>query len=170
MNIIKFSPFPVFVLLIMLSSCGANKGSGKVQTQAMDTSDVVIPKVSTQGGLDIFLAMFEKAVLSKDARRIMMFMDKTYRTEQHDSIMKGNTDRFLNAFFSGERLDNRVKHKTDYRQITSVKHISTTVAGSYQHVLYHIGTEGMVLAVSWVVMNRYENGTIIYGLYGPVES
>src|SRR5688572_4882305 len=55
--------------------------------------------------LDSFIVSFQQAVLAGDKAKLMELMDPDYKKVQHDKFHGGNTDRFLNELFCGNKVD-----------------------------------------------------------------
>lgn len=155
------------LIILLLNACKTGKSAEKSGAAVADTSALSARLASgVQNNIDVFLAGFELAVLSHDAKRIMPFMDKDYRTQQHDSLMQKNTALFLNRFFSGYTAGN-VYRELDYTKITNLRKTDLQYTGNYYTVTYTLESGSVHVSTSWVVLVSLRGPYLVYGLYGP---
>lgn len=175
--------FPLSVLLFsvfQLSSCKSTKPSSKPELSDSAKLEafkaIVIPNslpVNEPGlSLDEFLNRFEAVVLKHDYNKVLTFLDKNYKVAQHDSFCKGNTELFVNRFFSNGVLNSKEEPIMLFKNITGLAKgeskydaVSKTVVIKYKvsdGVFYH--------PVIWTILTKLNsNGKIEYGLYGIVN-
>lgn len=156
-----------FVLTV--SSCGSAKTT--VETPAVtvkaDTAGTAKQLTTGFASLDDFLTGFENATLSHNSSLILGFLNKEYKEEQYEKLLKRHTDSFLNKFYS----DNKVTkdgYVINYKKITGIKRGATSMVSGYWTVNYVISMGKENVDVTYTVMTRYTYGTMRFSLYGPV--
>jgi len=158
----------VYVLLVgvlMLGACHTKKAAEKTPNPTVQKKDT--NAVKQLAGVEEFLQKFEQATLLHNKTLLLDLMDKDYKVEQHDKVLKGNTDQFLNQFYCGYRTDGQGYRCQKYMEITSMKRVELLPNDANYTVTYHVFTKDIAVNISWLVMVKKQGRTVTYGLYGP---
>ncbi len=158
------------VMAIALNAC-KSKGSAtstSASTAQTTTVDTSVKQTSTNiSELDDFLASFEKATLSHNSSEILRHLDKDYKKEQYEKLLKNNTDSFLNKFYS----DNQTKgdgFKIPFKKITKITRLGTTLMSGYFTVNYKVEAGSDAVTLTLAIITKLDKGVVRYALYGPV--
>lgn len=171
----RIQAFILITAVIAIQACGGKKKSATTE-QKVDSATippVPNPRASNMAGLgfDEFLQNFEKAALSHDPLQLMQFMNKDYKTEQHDKFLAGNTDKFFSVFFSGEQKNADGGPLINYKKISSLEKVSTTMLSTKDvSVTYKVKAEGLVATPVWVIMSSLnKEGKVAFSFYGKIN-
>ncbi len=144
---IRFITFLISATII--TSCASSKKT---------VSDVV--------RIDSFLTKFEKAVLQNDTQALMEMMDADYRKEQHDEMLGGRTDLFLDELFCGNRIDESEFKCFKLKEIVSIqrKKVEETELG--HTVKYTLANSYMEITTELLVLKKFVDGRSVFGIEG----
>jgi hypothetical protein len=163
-----------------MSSCQSTKSSSKVElsdsAKLAAFQSIVIPNslpVNEPGlSLDEFLSRFEAVVLKHDYNKVLTFLEPNYKIAQHDSFCQGNTEKFINRFFSNGVLNSEEEPIMLFKNI-----IGISKGNSY----YDVNTKNLTVdykvsdgkffhPVVWTVITKLNsNNKVEYGFYGVVN-
>lgn len=156
------------VIALALNACKSKSTTAVASKTTTTTVDTTVKQTSTNiSGLDDFLASFEKATLSHNSSEILRCLDKDYKKEQYEKLLKNHTDSFLNKFYS----DNQTKgdgFKIPYKKITKLTRMGTVLMSGYFTVNYKVEASNDVVMLSLAIITKLEKGVVRYALYGPV--
>ena len=118
--------------------------------------------------LSVFLSSFEQNVTSYNSDNVLLHMDKAYKKEQHDDMLEGRTEQFLNEFFSGLNTDGSGFVSVKFNSIKGIHFVSIQKNETGYTVYYTIETKEANIDCSWEIsVKKTEYGTK-YGLIGAV--
>jgi hypothetical protein len=127
-------------------------------------------KIKPKGELKTFLDRFQKAALSNDTHTLLLLMDLTYKKEQHDEFLKGNTVQFLDEFFCGHMVKPGPEDAKfacpGLANITKMKITSVTFNEEYHEVFATFTSGKKSFSTSWIVRARNARSGVQYGLVG----
>ncbi|MBK8807829.1 MAG: hypothetical protein IPO21_14745 [Bacteroidales bacterium] len=153
-KIVKMFGLLLFILSVL--GCSSTKNSTTVKQDSDVTSEV-----------KIYLAEFEKAVVSHDATKIMQLMDKNYVKEQHDDFLKGRTTQFLNEFFCGNIVNSNSFKCIKYDEIEGLQETNLVKENDYYKVTCEVYSKKIRIKTNcWVIKVTTINGKRVYGLVG----
>jgi hypothetical protein len=173
-------PICLLFNVFYLSSCHSTKSATK--TELTDSAkleafkSIVIPNnlpVNEPGlSLDEFLSRFEAVVLKHDYNKVLTFLDPAYKVAQHDSFCKGNTQVFINKFFSNGVVNANEEPIMLFKNIVGiVKGDSNYDVNSKSLIVKYKVSDGQFYhPVVWTVITKLNsNNKVEYGLYGVVN-
>ena len=143
----------VFLILSLIACSGAKK------TVTYEGSK--IPK-----GLKEFLIRFEKASVEHNKKLVLELMDPNYIEEQHNEMLGGRTDQFLNELFCGNQTNGKGFKCPGFENITKLKLIGVKNNTESYTVYYIITTGEFEIKRDWEVTKQVSKFGIIYGIYG----
>lgn len=115
-----------------------------------------------------FLSDFENAVINHDTKTVMSLMDLHYKAEQHDDMLKGNTNQFLNEFFCGSETDNDEFICLDFKDITKIELLNLNKTDDGYQVDYLVSSTNYYIKCNWIITITSSGNILVYGLYGAV--
>lgn len=157
----------VYVLLLgsfLLSACHTKKVAEKTNNPTVQKKDTVVAK--QLAGVEEFLQRFEQATLAHNKTLLLDLMDHDYKVEQHDKVLKGNTEQFLNQFYCGYRTDGQGYRCQKYPEITGMKRVELLPNDGNYTATYHVFTKDIAVNISWLIMVKKQGKSVTYGLYG----
>ena len=145
----------IFLTTLLLFSCVH-------QRKTSDFKQFNIPK-----DLQEFLVKFESATLSHNKAELLTLMDEDYRKEQHDEMLKGRTDQFLDELFCGYVSEKTFKcpgfEKVSYLKLTKIENNTDSYT-----VYYSVKAGKLSFSADWqITVTKTLSGTK-YGIYGAV--
>ncbi len=118
--------------------------------------------------LSVFLSSFEQSVTSHNQNKVLLYMDKAYKKEQHDEMLEGRTEQFLNEFFSGTNVDGSGFVLVKFSSIKGIYFTSIQQTETGYTVYYTVKTNAVTVDCNWEIsVTETEDGTV-YGLVGAV--
>jgi hypothetical protein len=144
------------LLILVFSACSLNKG-------AVDPSLAELPD-----DLKAFLHAFENAALSHDAERMLTLMDEEYLKVQHDEMLKGRTEQFLNELFCGNIVNSNSFKCLEFKNLKNLKLIKLENNTDSYTVYYIVKAENVSVTAEWEVrVKATENGRV-FGIFGAL--
>jgi len=118
--------------------------------------------------LSAFLNSFEQSVTLHDSNKLLSYMDKAYKKEQHDEMLEGRTEQFLNEFFSGTNVDGSGFVLVKFSLIRGIYFTSIQQNETGYSVYYTVKTKDVTVDCNWEIsVTKTEDGTV-YGFVGAV--
>jgi len=118
--------------------------------------------------LSVFLSSFEQSVTSHNSVNILLHMDKAYKKEQHDDMLEGRTEQFLNEFFSGSNVNGSGFVSVKFNSIKSIHFVSIQKNETGYTVYYTVETKDAIVDCSWEISVKITETETVYGLVGAV--
>jgi hypothetical protein len=115
-----------------------------------------------------FLTSFEKAAEDHNRDVLMDHFDKTYKDEQHDAFLGGNTEQFLNEFFCGTLKGGDAFVCPGYMCISGLKLKKAVKKGDGYTLTYLIQTTSGTIKTSWFLQIDYRGKAPRYGMVGAM--
>ncbi len=144
-------------VLFFLFSCSVTYKTGS------EGEKYKIPK-----GLSEFLASFEKSVTLHDENKVLSHMDKGYKKEQHNDMLEGRTEQFLNEFFSGTNVDGNGFVSIKFKSIIGIYFVSIQQNDNSYTVYYTLKTKTASVDCNWEISVTKTDAGTVYGLIGAV--
>jgi len=96
-------------------------------------------------------------------------MDGGYKFEQHDDMLKGNTEQFLKEFFCGKDATGKYKC-VNLKEISHLERISGKMKDNVVSMVYkiHLNDRQVTTCDYWVSVNMQAGSNKIFGLIGSV--
>jgi len=129
-------------------------------------------KVKLEGDLKAFADRFSKAANSHDESAMLMLMDPQYRKEQHDGMLEGRTEQFINEFFCGNVIKSKDNQSNfgcpGFKNISKVKikQVFSHEFGYQFQIEFKAGKT--VYTSTYLVKVRNTKQGVGYGLVGAV--
>lgn len=129
-------------------------------------------KVKLEGDLKVFANRVTKAANAHDASAMLMLMDPQYRKEQHDGMLEGRTEQFINEFFCGNIIKSKDSQSNfgcpGFNKISKVKikHVFPHEHGYQFQMEFRAGKT--VYTSTYFVRIRNTKQGVGYGLVGAV--
>lgn len=118
--------------------------------------------------LSIVLLNFEKAILNHDRKSIMMLLDSGYVAEQHDGMLEGRTEQFLDELFGGNSIDDGKYYNQKFKDIIAVNFLQIEEKNDRLWLQYEISTHKNTVKCSWLISVKEVKGKLNYSLIGAV--
>jgi len=116
--------------------------------------------------LSVFLSSFEQSVTSHNQNKVLSYMDNAYKKEQHDEMLEGRTEQFLNEFFSGTNVDGSGFVLVKFSLIRGIYFTSIQQTETGYTVYYTVKTKDVTVDCNWEIsVTKTEDGTV-FGLVG----
>lgn len=116
-----------------------------------------------------FLVRFETAVINHDAQAVLTFFDETYKKEQHDQFLKGNTEQFLMNFFCGNTVKLETYSCLALNEIKKIKRVSLDVMDVNECVIqYKLKANDRMIMLYAAIYRKTYNGLTQWGFVGAV--
>ncbi|MCF6366360.1 MAG: hypothetical protein L3J35_09170 [Bacteroidales bacterium] len=117
--------------------------------------------------LNQFLLDFESAARNHKKGAMLNLLDKDYKKEQHDEMLEGRTNQFLNEFFAGYLISESKFKSPGFESIISLNFVSIKqIDENSFDVSYIIKSKDFELVREWEIIIRNVNGKQVYGLVG----
>jgi hypothetical protein len=174
----------IFLLSILVfASCTKKKDSTETQptlpsnppsriSSVEKPTNPKIPQATQSLNISTFQNFFitlKKAVLDKDQVLLMKTIDPEYKKEQHQKMLKGRTNQFINELFCGNLNPGQGFRCLKFKKITGITMVSSKRknSGNYD-VEFEISGDGIKIICNWVVKVRVLEGKKFFGLVGAV--
>ena len=142
------------------------------------TPSEVMPEVNQDEELAIeTLSAFKAALKVKDTNALTLLMDPTYFKSQHDKLLSGDTERFLNEFFCGPVLGTQKFQCLNFRALQSLS-LTSLIRHTQKgwSVVYHFTASTSeapqapitILLSFELVERKSELGNRVYRIVGAV--
>ncbi len=116
-----------------------------------------------------FLVRFENAVINHDEQAVLTFFDETYKTEQHDQFLKGNTEQFLKNFFCGNTVKLATYSCLSLNEIKKMKRVSLDLMDENECVVqYKVKANDRMIMLYVAIFRKTYNGLAKWGFVGAV--
>ena len=117
--------------------------------------------------LNQFLVDFESAVEDQKRTELLNLMDPDYKKEQHDEMLEGRTDQFLNEFFAGRQTNGKGFKVLNFESVTSLDFsgINKTNEDTFD-VFYIVKTSEYQINCRWQIKLRIIKEKNVFGMVG----
>ena len=116
-----------------------------------------------------FLVRFETAVMNHDEQAVLTFFDETYKKEQHDQFLKGNTEQFLKDFFCGNTTKLETYSCLALNEIKKMKRVSLDLMDENECVVqYKVKAQDRIIILYAAIYRKTYNGLTQWGFVGAV--
>ena len=145
--------------LILISALSYILLPGSLAAQAQVKHDSI---------LNVYINLWEEALLAKNKTDMIALLDSGYKVEQLDGMYKGDQQLFFDQLFCGDRLDQVKFECLTLKKIDGVKMDEIKVVrGDYW--VYFIVSSGKTKIRVWsMFLPSEKDGRKIYGYRGPV--
>ncbi len=114
-----------------------------------------------------FLKNFESALIAGDKVKVMSMMEEDYRRAQHDGLLKGNTQQFLNEFQCGYRADNPDTYECiEFGKVKAMENTSIIPDQDIYIITYKLTGPSSDINVTWMISVKQVEGKNVYGMVG----
>ncbi len=132
------------LLLSLLLSAGCSRA---------DIPTLIAPDSRT--AVDRLVTALRGGVAMQDRDRLMALMDPEYVQEQHDRLLEGRTDQFLNEFFAGTEVVSGKFRSVEVEELQRIERIDieeTDEDDRYEVEAILLTSAGTEIRVAWYIV------------------